>query len=1046
MWGGAVATYNAKNRKKSKQQIRRTFGIALIAVSLLLLLFTTTNWLYFVKSFFLGVFGVMFYPLLVVNVIVGLGLMSGRRFIYSAKYIVYVSLSFLCVMALFHIALTNKLNDANYFLFLGDCYDAKFTPGGLLIGLFTYPVTSLLNDAAGYVLFSIILVILIAMIVDYLYAFKQFARLNQPLEQEEDLTEEEMPSATIPTSHHAPQENVYFEQEFEPAASEYATTLQAETQPAEKQPAEKELSSSEIARRRLGLDKSYKEPEKSAGYPQTYEEKKAYILNEDKDAFNTRTFGNSVAWLNRDAEQPKEPESVRPPKYVTEEDTSIKPIVPNAKKEAAHNRTREYLNTLYNIEGNNQSPIINADSYKQGSQISRIQPAFNNNNGIISSIEDFNKPKIQSQPTENQTNNTTAPTQAIQPKVEPPKPAVEPIKEPIKQTIDIKIEDTVEDLLNSDSVEEPKPIETAEQPKKVSPLNPISFAQPTEQKPVVETVVEESTDIITTVEDIKKEEPVDIMSSLKTTFNLPSSLTKSKEAEKEMYEQTIMLGAEKPKKQQAPRYRKPSNYIKPPIDLLTTVSSNPDEYQEEQQMRIAVLESKLEEFNIPAKVIGVRRGSAVTRYELQMPIGISVKKISSHSDDIAMALAANGDIRIEAPIRGKNAFGIEVPNATIDTVGLRDVIESQKFANNPSPLVFALGKDVDGNVSTCNLAKAPHLLVAGSTGSGKSVCLNALIVSLLYKTSPEDLKFILVDPKRVEFGVFNHLPHMLIPKAITDPKKALNAFDWTIMEMERRYVLFEENYVKNIEEYNSQPDVVSGAADKLPYIVLIVDEFADLLLSANKKELEERVRKLTAKARAAGIHLILATQRPSVEVVTGTIKLNLPTRIAFAVTNYQDSKTILDQGGAEKLLGKGDMLFSMQNQEPSRIQGAFLTTKEVVDVVKFIKENNESFFDDSIQNNIENMEEESPQNVVAPPEKPDFDPLLPKCLKFCIETNQASISMLQRRFSIGFTRSGRIIDQMEKSKFIGSSDGGKTRNVYINMEQFYAIFGEVSDD
>lgn len=976
----------------------------------------------------------MCYPIFAINIIIGLGFLTNRKFMYSFKYVLYLTFSFLCVIAILHIAVTTKLNDANYLAFLGDCYKAKFTPGGLFIGLFTYPVTSLLNDAAGYVLFSIILVILIALIIDYLYAYKQFAKLNNTTSQEnfkENLDEQEKPVSTVPTT----QENIYFEnsqntnleQEFSNQNEQEETHQEIQTQP----------SAQEIARRRLGLDKDFKNEVEKA--PMTYEQKKAYILNENDESFNNRMFSSNknstTNWLNRDIEQ-KEQETVRPPKYISDEDNTIRPAFSN-KKEEQSNRSREYINSLYKIEGENPHPIINADRVGDTKEITpKIQPIEKPttfNSGIISSVEDFNKPK-----TYEQTNNF----------------------EQIKTSNNIQLQesnDTIENNKSNNlliqSQQEEKPIEPIkplnnEQPKKVSPLNPINLKSTPD---IVELNKNQTGDIITSVEDFDKQsKDHDILSSLSTTFNLPSSFVKAKEeSKKEKYEQTVMIGAEKPKKSIAPKYRKPSSYVRPPIDLLTTTSTNPDEYNEEHQKRIAILESKLEEFNIPAKVIAVRRGSAVTRYELQMPVGIAVKKIFAHSDDIAMALAANGDIRIEAPIRGKSAVGIEVPNATIDTVGLRDVIESPKFSNNPSPLVFALGKDVDGNLATCNLAKAPHLLVAGSTGSGKSVCLNSLIVSLLYKTSPEDLKFILVDPKRVEFGVFNYLPHMLIPKAIVEPKKALNAFDWLIMEMERRYVLFEENYVKNIEEYNSQPDVIKGTEDKLPYIVLIVDEFADLLLSANKKELEERVRKLTAKARAAGIHLILATQRPSVDVITGVIKLNLPTRIAFAVTNYQDSKTILDQGGAEKLLGKGDMLFSMQNAEPSRIQGAFVSTKEVVDVVNFIKENNESFFDEGIQENIENMEEESPQNVISSPSESTgngYDALLPKALKYCIETNQASISMLQRRFSIGFSRSGRIIDQMEKSKFIGASDGGKARSVYITMEQFKEIFGDVEDE
>lgn len=1042
-----MAAYHNTNRKKSKQQINRAIGISLICISVLMILFTTTNWLYFIKSFFLGTFGVMCYPIFAINIFIGLGYITNRKFLYSFKYIAYVFCAFLCVIAILHIAVTTKLNDANYLAYLGACYKAKFTAGGLIIGIITYPITGLLNDAAGYVLFSIILVILIALIIDYLYAYKQFARLHKTTSREtdeEEAEEIELPTSTIPIS----QENIYFTQETEPQSYDY---VEEEQQPQLKEP-EPTITASDIARKRLGLDKA-KEPENKS--EMTSEQKRAYILREDDDYKNERTYQEDKSitnWLTRDYDK-KEPEQSRPPKYVNSEDQTQRQTQ-SQKRQDSHNRSREYINSLYGAHSN-QNPIINADSYKSG-QALKIQPEpttnFNNNNRIISSVEDFTKPGVVTET-------------KLEPKQTPiinPQP-IEPIR---TQNFEFKTKENLQNIQDEDerafrkaaieaiTVEpeiKPTPIiksvEEEPETKKVSPLNPINLKTEPE---IVELNLNQPEPIITSIDETENiETKTNITNSLNTTFNLPSSFKKPQDIQKEKYEQTMMMEAEKPKKPAAPKYRKPSNYVRPPYDLLTTVSTNPDNFAEEQQQRIAILESKLEEFNIPAKVIAVRRGSAVTRYELQMPVGIAVKKIFAHSDDIAMALAANGDIRIEAPIRGKSAVGIEVPNASIDTVGLRDVVESSNFVNNTSPLAFALGKDVDGNLATCNLAKAPHLLVAGSTGSGKSVCLNALIISLLYKTSPEDLKFILVDPKRVEFGVFNHLPHMLIPKAITEPKKALNAFDWLIMEMERRYMLFEESYVKNVEEYNAQSDVVRGTVDKLPYIVLIVDEFADLLLAGNKKELEERVRRLTAKARAAGIHLILATQRPSVDVITGVIKLNLPTRIAFAVTDFQSSKTILDQSGAEKLLGKGDMLFSMQNSEPCRIQGAFVTTKEVVDIVTFIKENNETFFDDNIQESIEHLDEETPQNVIqAPSEQTEkgWDVLLPKALKYCIETNQATISMLQRRFSIGFTRSGRIVDQMEKAKFIGPSDGNKNRSVYITMEQFNELFGDVDID
>jgi S-DNA-T family DNA segregation ATPase FtsK/SpoIIIE len=399
---------------------------------------------------------------------------------------------------------------------------------------------------------------------------------------------------------------------------------------------------------------------------------------------------------------------------------------------------------------------------------------------------------------------------------------------------------------------------------------------------------------------------------------------------------------------------------------------------------------------------------------------------------------------LETPIPGKRAVGIEVPNASIDIVGLRDVIQSHEFQKASSPLTIALGKDIAGANIVCELNKMPHLLIAGATGSGKSACLNSVIMSLVYKASPEDVRLILIDPKLVEFTRYKNLPHLLTGEIINDGTEALNAFRWLKVEMDRRYMQFAKNLVSDLTEYNKCPAVKSGEEEKLPYIVLIVDELAELMMSQNRKDLEEKIMSMAQKARAAGIHLILATQRPSVDVITGTIKANLPSRIAFSVKSVIDSRTILDSAGAETLLGRGDMLYApLGVDDPRRVQGAYVTTDEVTTVIEYVKEHNEGIFDDEFKKAIAVPDEPDAAAASAADEGDEtgFDPLMPAILKLVIEANIASASFIQRRFSVGYARAARIIDQMEQSGFIGPLDGGKPRTVYITREKFFEVFG-----
>ena len=444
------------------------------------------------------------------------------------------------------------------------------------------------------------------------------------------------------------------------------------------------------------------------------------------------------------------------------------------------------------------------------------------------------------------------------------------------------------------------------------------------------------------------------------------------------------------------------------------------------------LQKTLYSFGVSAKVENVSVGPAITRYELKPAEGVRVSKIANLADDIALNLAAE-TIRIEAPIPGKQAVGIEVPNKENEIVPLRDIIDCDEFKNHKSKLAFALGKDVAGNAVVADIAKMPHVLIAGATGSGKSVCINTLIASIIYKSKPSEVKLVMVDPKVVELSVYNGIPHLLIP-VVTDPKKAAGALAWAVQEMVNRYSLFASKNVRDIKGYNATLEN-EGGAHKLPQIVIIIDELSDLMM-VSPKDVEDSICRLAQMARAAGMHLVIATQRPSVDVITGIIKANIPSRISFAVSSQVDSRTILDMAGAEKLLGKGDMLFYPSGApKPTRIQGAFISDKEVEKIVDFVKNNGEATYNDEILKQIENANS-TEQEIDAQDEDDDTDPLLMEAIDVVVETGQASTSFIQRRFKVGYARAGRIIDQMEERGIISGFQGSKPREVLMSKERW----------
>lgn len=484
------------------------------------------------------------------------------------------------------------------------------------------------------------------------------------------------------------------------------------------------------------------------------------------------------------------------------------------------------------------------------------------------------------------------------------------------------------------------------------------------------------------------------------------------------------------------------DYIFPPASLLVKErlekSSGHEQYLKETALK---LQQTLGSFGVNVTITDISCGPSVTRYEMFPEQGTKVSKILSLTDDIKLNLAAS-DIRIEAPIPGKAAIGIEIPNKHNQTVHFRDLIESQTFKNFKSKLAFAVGKDIGGKTVVTDLAKMPHLLIAGATGSGKSVCINTLIMSILYKASPEEVKLIMVDPKMVELSIYNGIPHLLIP-VVTDPKKASGALNWAVVEMTNRYKKFTETGVRNIEGYNKKVKELqkSGEIDpesikKMPQIVIIIDELADLMMVA-PGEVEDAIVRLSQLARAAGIHLVIATQRPSVNVITGLIKANVPSRIAFSVSSGVDSRTIIDMNGAEKLLGKGDMLFYPAGySKPIRIQGAFISDNEISDIVEFLKENEDvAVYDTEVTEKIENKLKSSALSQ-------ERDEYFEAAARFVIEKDKASIGMLQRMFKVGFNRAARIVDQLADAGIVGPEEGTKPRKVLMSSEQLEAYFEE----
>lgn len=491
-------------------------------------------------------------------------------------------------------------------------------------------------------------------------------------------------------------------------------------------------------------------------------------------------------------------------------------------------------------------------------------------------------------------------------------------------------------------------------------------------------------------------------------------------------------------------------YMLPPLECLNLPSNdNTVNYEIELKQNATKLVDTLKSFGVETRIVGIERGPSVTRYEIQPAAGVKISKITNLTDDIALNLASSG-VRIEAPIPNKSAVGIEVPNKNRNMVTLREVIDQGQYREAKSKLTVGLGKDVTGNFIYCDVAKMPHLLIAGTTGSGKSVCLNTMIVSLLYNANPDEVKLLMIDPKQVEFTIYNGIPHLLVP-VVSDARKAAGALGWAVSEMLQRYKKFSDNNVRDISGYNSICE--SQGLKKMPQVVIFIDELSDLMMAA-PNEVEDSICRLAQMARAAGMHLVIATQRPSVDVITGLIKANIPSRIALSVSSQIDSRTIIDSIGAEKLLGNGDMLYyPVGIPKPIRVQGCYLSEKEVEKVVSFIKNQKETAYDDEVNNAIEQLAQASANGKKGANMSSDSsgdvpsgdDEILKKAIEVVVEAQSASTTLLQKRLKLGYARASRIIDELEEKGVIGQYEGSKPRKVLITKQQWYEMNAVSSD-
>ena len=1018
-----------KQTEEKKQPIftKETLGVVLtLFATLSLVCLITRESVFslpgkFVNSFLHGCFGYFAYAVVAWCVIIGVRLLFDKKSRFSIKERALLTLGFLLVALVTHIATMHgvELSYGEYiktaYLMALDGGIATCSGGGLFVAIIAYPFTILMTEVGCYVIFGV------AVVTTVYFAVKTYlARNKSPKQVEKDAFR----SSFVKT------ENISLQPEQNQTKSEFVATDKPVKQSLFiNNPDDFALKSKHELKKDDGPSMKLGFSEGGLGVVTTSNDKTSQKIGEDMQ--KKIEYIKMPAVLDVDALR----ENVRLSSETSNRYTRQNPVQENqyGTNSESYTSVSDYVNSSVesnsldndvqdipfieheeNITVEGDDVATRADNFeKRYAQ----NPEFVPEQPLVDDTEVFRTIPSREQPVQEE-------------KVEQEIPVIE--EQPIVDEMETTIEEQSAEEIN------PSILRSEDRVRRI-------FDQEIEEKPVTEEKTEEKTEqspSVSTGFTSRAEADGNATGGLgeRRRFDFGRSVSEQPEPAPE---------PEKPKKPAPPINRK---YFRPPLDLLETYTPPVNAQKENHEERMEIIKSTLEQFHINAIPQSFVQGPAITRYEIMMPAGVSVKKVLGLDADLKMRLAAKDGVRIEAPIPGKNLVGIEVANNVRTTVGLREILEGvagQKVKDGS--LMFALGKDLVGKPVVDDLAKGPHYLVAGATGSGKSVCLNLMIVSLIMRYSPEDLRLILVDPKGVEFINYEHIPHLMIDEIITEPKKALAVLTWAYAEMERRFAVFRESgggLVVDIDSYNST--VASATVAKMPRIVIIIDELADLMETC-KKDLESHIRAIAQKARAAGIHLVLATQRPSVDIITGTIKANLPSRIAFKVMNFNDSQTILSEAGAEKLLGNGDMLYKTARMPATeRYQGAYISSREVNIVVNYVKEHNQAYFDDELKEYLDKETRPKQEDTVMEGgdeggDANEINEFFLKALWLAVNTQTVSISQLQRRFQIGYSRAGGLVDKMERMGFVSPNEGSKARKVLLSREEFENRFGAMPD-
>ena len=1026
---------NENSENKQSIFTRETFGVVLILFATLSLVCLITGDSLFsapgkmVASFLYGCFGFFAYAVVVWTIAKGVLLIADKKLNASNKRKTLITLFFILVSLLSHV-ISMSGETYSYGEYLTQCYNrgadglATATGGGVFTGLVAYAFSTLLTNVGSYVILSVaIAVVGYFLVIDFIKP--------KAIEKQESIPK--FKSSYVDASETIDSVPVTIEGVMDYPVNDVAFT---NNKPSQKLFVNNPEDFSLKTKREMAKDngKTIKLDLTGGGI----------TMVNSPDSY-TKTYGNEI---KSKIDYIKTPASIDVQKTV--QSYNATPSSTQATTVSDYVNVREEKQPIVEEK---EIPLFE----HEGSMPLADDSAKSHAEHFMSSYADIGEVET--------TANDYEPAETFHPITE--EQSIVEQEQPNASTFNVEKTPTRDDIFRPFAPQEER-VQTAHE-EEIVDATPVletkqDFVEPIKEE--VDTVVEEEPPVSSIIRDrrtlfgdqIEKEEIKNVEANeTQRPSVMESGFTERRSRMFDVQPASVQPAPEvKPESKPEPKPEKlpvPINrkYNKPPFDLLETHAQPINAGQENHQERMEIIQKTLEEFHINAVPQSYIQGPSITRYEIMMPAGVSVKKVLNYDDDLKMRLSAKEGVRIEAPIPGKNLVGVEVANTVKTMVGFREVMEGlAEKQQKKGSLWFAIGKDIVGNSISYDLAKGPHYLIAGATGSGKSVCLHVMLVSLLMRYSPEELKLVLVDPKSVEFRKYEHIPHLLVDEIITEPKRVLTLLQWAYDETNRRNDMFTAcgGEISNIDDYNSL--IASDTVPKLPRIVFFIDELADLMENC-KKDLEARIRMIAAKSRSAGIHLVLATQRPSVDVITGTIKANLPSRIALKVMTFADSQTILSEAGAEKLLGNGDMLYkdsSMGNYE--RYQGAYISGREITNVVNYIRDNNTAYFDDDVQEFLDNetkpKQEESCLDDGDGGETSENDTLFLKALWLAVNSGGISISLLQRRFRVGYARAGAIVDDMERKGFISANEGSKARRVLLTREEFINRFGTIEDD